>query len=162
MDGAVSFFEQESFSFSRFLPGFLLPGPIRYVPRTDSFITVSSTWQVESYKYQVLAVATDVKSKAESQSITSGKRITVSKFKALDILSIQNLLGNDQWRAVDSIKHCEKRLSLKKQSFWESEILSVKFQKTFFFFQTYESAQICATRVFFFHYSLATSMTIWV
>ncbi|XP_033629589.1 protein PTHB1-like isoform X2 [Asterias rubens] len=77
MDGAVSFFEQESFSFSRFLPGFLLPGPIRYVPRTDSFITVSSTWQVESYKYQVLAVATDVKSKAESQSITSGKRITM-------------------------------------------------------------------------------------
>ena len=78
MDGTVSFFEQESFSFSRFLPGFLLPGPLKYVPRTDSFVTVSSSWQVESYKYQVLAVATDVKTKEESQTITSGKRITVS------------------------------------------------------------------------------------
>ncbi|XP_038065523.1 protein PTHB1-like isoform X1 [Patiria miniata] len=77
MDGTVSFFEQESFSFSRFLPGFLLPGPLRYIPRTDSFVTVSSSWQVESYKYQVLAVATDVKTKEESQKITSGKRITM-------------------------------------------------------------------------------------
>ncbi|XP_022112018.1 protein PTHB1-like isoform X2 [Acanthaster planci] len=77
MDGTVSFFEQESFSFSRFLPGFLLPGPLKYIPRTDSFITVSSSWQVESYKYQVLAVATDAKTKEESQKITSGKRITM-------------------------------------------------------------------------------------
>ena len=50
MDGTVSIFEQESFSFSRFLPGALLPGPIKYVPRLDSFITVSSAWQVECYK----------------------------------------------------------------------------------------------------------------
>ncbi|PIK59409.1 hypothetical protein BSL78_03711, partial [Apostichopus japonicus] len=57
LDGTVSFFEQESFAFTRFLPNFLLPGPICYIPRTDSFITVSSSWQVESYKYQVLAVA---------------------------------------------------------------------------------------------------------
>lgn len=78
MDGTVSFFEQESFAFCRFLPGFLLPGPIKYIPRTDSFVTVSSSWQVESYKYQVLAVATDAKTKEESQKITSGKRITVS------------------------------------------------------------------------------------
>ncbi|XP_030830268.1 protein PTHB1 [Strongylocentrotus purpuratus] len=76
MDGTVSFFEQESFAFCRFLPGFLLPGPIKYIPRTDSFVTVSSSWQVESYKYQVLAVATDAKTKEESQKITSGKRIT--------------------------------------------------------------------------------------
>ncbi|XP_054754048.2 protein PTHB1-like isoform X1 [Lytechinus pictus] len=76
MDGTVSFFEQESFAFSRFLPGFLLPGPIKYIPRTDSFVTVSSSWQVESYKYQVLAVASDSKTKEESQKMTLGKRIT--------------------------------------------------------------------------------------
>ena len=29
-----------------------------------------------------------------------------------------NLLGNQQWRAVDSIQHCEKRLPLKYRSFW--------------------------------------------
>ena len=50
MDGTVSVFEQESFAFSRFLPGALLPGPMKYVPRTDSFVTVSSSRQLESYK----------------------------------------------------------------------------------------------------------------
>ncbi|KAL3855651.1 hypothetical protein ACJMK2_014858 [Sinanodonta woodiana] len=76
MDGTVSVFEQESFSFSRFLPGFVLPGPLVYVAKTDSFVTVSSSWQLECYKYQVLAVATDAKTKEESQNIKSGKRIT--------------------------------------------------------------------------------------
>lgn len=76
MDGTLSFFEQETFSFSRFLPGALLPGPIKYVPKLDSFVTVSSSWQVECYKYQVLATAVDVKTKEESQNIKSGKRVT--------------------------------------------------------------------------------------
>ena len=50
LDGTVSFFEQESFAFSRFLPGALLPGPLAYLDRTDSFITVSSSYQLEAYK----------------------------------------------------------------------------------------------------------------
>lgn len=50
-DGMLSFFEQESFAFGRFLPGFLLPGPLTYVAKTDSFLTVSSSLLVESYKY---------------------------------------------------------------------------------------------------------------
>lgn len=50
MDGMLSFFEQESFAFGRFLPGFLLPGPLKYVKRIDSFVTVSSSRMVESYK----------------------------------------------------------------------------------------------------------------
>lgn len=50
MDGMLMFFEQDSYSFGRFLPGFLLPGPLIYNPRTDSFLTVSSARQLESYK----------------------------------------------------------------------------------------------------------------
>ncbi|XP_068526492.1 protein PTHB1 isoform X7 [Anas acuta] len=50
MDGMLMLFEQESYAFGRFLPGFLLPGPLTYSSRTDSFITVSSCRQVESYK----------------------------------------------------------------------------------------------------------------
>lgn len=50
MDGMLMFFEQDSYSFGRFLPGFLLPGPLVYNPRTDSFLTVSSARQLESYK----------------------------------------------------------------------------------------------------------------
>lgn len=48
------FFEQDSYSFGRFLPGFLLPGPLLYNPRTDSFLTVSSARQLESYKWVLM------------------------------------------------------------------------------------------------------------
>lgn len=79
MDGMLMVFEQESYAFGRFLPGSLLPGPLAYSPRTDSFITVSSCRQVESYKFQVLAFATDadMKEEMEQQKIGSGKRLVV-------------------------------------------------------------------------------------
>ncbi|CAB1334321.1 unnamed protein product [Coregonus sp. 'balchen'] len=56
MDGMLMFFEQESYSFGRFLPGFLLPGPL----------------------YETLAVATDAETRqdAEQHSKTAGKRLT--------------------------------------------------------------------------------------
>ncbi|NXA49629.1 PTHB1 protein, partial [Nothocercus julius] len=79
MDGMLMLFEQESYAFGRFLPGFLLPGPLAYSSRTDSFITVSSCRQVESYKYQVLAFATDAdeRQETEQQKLGSGKRLMV-------------------------------------------------------------------------------------
>ncbi|XP_077667176.1 protein PTHB1 isoform X11 [Eretmochelys imbricata] len=77
MDGMLMLFEQESYAFGRFLPSFLLPGPLTYSSRTDSFITVSSCQQVESYKYQVLAFATDAdeRKETEQQKLSSGKRL---------------------------------------------------------------------------------------
>ena len=51
----------------------------------------------------------------------------------------QNLLGNEQGRAADSIKHFSEKS--------EKDLSGT------------ESTQIWATRVFFFHYSLATSRT---
>ncbi|XP_074697368.1 protein PTHB1 isoform X2 [Strix aluco] len=79
MDGMLMLFEQESYAFGRFLPGFLLPGPLTYSSRTDSFITVSSCRQVESYKYQVLAFATDAdeRQETEQQKLSSGKKLAV-------------------------------------------------------------------------------------
>ncbi|RWS09346.1 protein PTHB1-like isoform X1, partial [Dinothrombium tinctorium] len=59
LDGTLSFYEQESFAFSRFLPNFLLPGPVIYSPQNDSFIVNSSNWTLESYRYQSLAIAKD-------------------------------------------------------------------------------------------------------
>uniref|UniRef100_A0A4W5LC09 Bardet-Biedl syndrome 9 n=1 Tax=Hucho hucho TaxID=62062 RepID=A0A4W5LC09_9TELE len=67
MDGMLMFFEQESYSFGRFLPGFLLPGPLCYCSRTDTFLTVSSARQVESYKYETLAVATDAETRQDAE-----------------------------------------------------------------------------------------------
>lgn len=84
LDGTVSVFEQESYAFSRFLPNALIPGPLRYIPSTDCFITVSSRRQVECYKYQVLAVATDSKSKEESQNMKQGKRVTANWIYSLE------------------------------------------------------------------------------
>ncbi|XP_053570409.1 protein PTHB1 [Bombina bombina] len=77
MDGVLMFFEQESYAFGRFLPGFLLPGPLSYNPRADSFVTVSSCRQVESYKYQVLAFATDAdtRKETEQQKIGAAKKL---------------------------------------------------------------------------------------
>lgn len=79
MDGMLMVFEQESYAFGTFLPGSLLPGPLAYSARTDSFITVSSCRQVESYKYHVLAFATDAdkKQEMEQQKLGSGKRLVV-------------------------------------------------------------------------------------
>ena len=50
LDGTLSFFEQETFAFIRFLPGFLLPGPLVFLPYTDSFLTVTSDRRVEMYR----------------------------------------------------------------------------------------------------------------
>ncbi|GAB1608724.1 protein PTHB1 isoform X1 [Argonauta hians] len=76
LDGTVSVFEQESYAFTRFLPASFIPGPLHYVPSTDCLVTVSSSRNVECYKYQVLAVATDSKTKEESQNMKQGKRVT--------------------------------------------------------------------------------------
>ncbi|XP_046907324.1 LOW QUALITY PROTEIN: protein PTHB1, partial [Hypomesus transpacificus] len=78
MDGMLMFFEQDSYSFGRFLPGFLLPGPLCYCSRTDTLLTVSSARQVESYRYETLAVATDAETRQNSdqQGKTAGKRLT--------------------------------------------------------------------------------------
>ena len=71
MDGMLSIFEYESYSLSCFLPKVLLPGPFKYVPKTDSFITVSSNWELESYRYQNLA--TSAKSFERSSDSTNVK-----------------------------------------------------------------------------------------
>ncbi|XP_066998295.2 protein PTHB1 isoform X2 [Anabrus simplex] len=71
LDGALCFFEQETFAFIRFLPMFLLPGPLVYFPHTDSFLTVSSNRNAECYRYQVLAEAG-----GSDQDATSGRKIT--------------------------------------------------------------------------------------
>lgn len=77
VDGALSFFEQGSFAFTRFLPEFLLPGPFAYVSKTDSFVTVNTAFHFESYRFQTLAVATEAAKKPpdDADVILKGKRI---------------------------------------------------------------------------------------
>eukprot|EP00742_Colponemidia_sp_Colp-10_P002939 GILJ01003136.1.p1 GENE.GILJ01003136.1~~GILJ01003136.1.p1 ORF type:complete len:868 (-),score=153.08 GILJ01003136.1:19-2622(-) len=76
VDGVLAFFEQESFAFSRFLPNFLLPGPLCYVSKSDSIVTCNAQMQVESYKYTVLAAAAN-NVDADEASKGHGKKIQV-------------------------------------------------------------------------------------
>lgn len=64
-DGQLSFFECEVAAFSRFLPSFLIPGPLCYCTQSDSFITCSAAMELECYKYKVLATATGEKTSGD-------------------------------------------------------------------------------------------------
>lgn len=57
LDGLLTFFEQESFSFCCFLPDFLLPGPFGYLFRADVFLVSSSDWCLHAYRYKKLSEA---------------------------------------------------------------------------------------------------------
>ncbi|CAG9853875.1 unnamed protein product [Phyllotreta striolata] len=59
LDGTLEFFEQENRTFSCSLSNFLLPGPLVFVKKTDSFVTVDGNWSVVSYKYNALSEGGD-------------------------------------------------------------------------------------------------------
>lgn len=71
MDGQLSFYERESLAFARFLPQFLLPGPLCYNQGLDCIITCSSAYEVECYKYQTLAAAQAAATKTTGAAIGS-------------------------------------------------------------------------------------------
>ena len=73
-----------------------------------------------------------------------------------NICSHKNLLGNEQWRVVDSIKQCEKRLPLKVIS---HSITNKRLHLKPFIIHL--KAHKVMQHVFFVHCSLATSMTSW-
>mmetsp|Transcript_91337 Transcript_91337/g.263614 ORF Transcript_91337/g.263614 Transcript_91337/m.263614 type:complete len:862 (+) Transcript_91337:104-2689(+) len=78
LDGVLSFFEQDSFAFSRAIsPNFLLPGPICYMAKFDLFLVCSNSMCLEAYRYQVLAAAADNVDQAPGQEAASGKKVQV-------------------------------------------------------------------------------------
>ncbi|CAG7831161.1 unnamed protein product [Allacma fusca] len=74
LDGTLSFFEHEVFTFSRYLPGFLLPGPLAYVPPWDSFLTVTSSWNLQCFKYSSLVMSKD-DANVQTQETAVGKKL---------------------------------------------------------------------------------------
>lgn len=78
LDGVLSFFEQDSFAFNRMLTtNFLVPGPLCYMARTDSFITCNNSMCIEAYRYQVLAAAADNVDQDPNREGSSGKKVQV-------------------------------------------------------------------------------------
>ena len=53
MDGQLFLYHHDTPAFSCFLPDFLLPGPLRYIPRTDSFVTVNSSHFLQTFRYMI-------------------------------------------------------------------------------------------------------------
>lgn len=55
LDGELTVIEQEKIAFSKFLPNFLVPGPLCYAPHpVDGFITVNSQFECQCFRYNVL------------------------------------------------------------------------------------------------------------
>ena len=59
MDCRITVYEQDAEAFTRRLTDCLLPGPLCYVPATDSLVTCSSTLEIRSYKYGAVASSAD-------------------------------------------------------------------------------------------------------
>ena len=54
MDGKLQIFEHNSSAFTRQFVDCLYPGPLRYLPRLDAFLTVSTSCEAQCFRYQVL------------------------------------------------------------------------------------------------------------
>ncbi|GFR41608.1 hypothetical protein Agub_g2332 [Astrephomene gubernaculifera] len=69
-DGQLTFFEAEGQAFSRYLPAFLVPGPLAYVEAGDSFVTATAALELESYKYKVIAAASSDKATVHPKDLS--------------------------------------------------------------------------------------------
>lgn len=76
MDGQLMFYEQDHFSFSRQLEKTLIPGPMIYIPKIDSFVTCASDMFIVSYKYQAMASADDERKEVKG-GLNTAKRLVV-------------------------------------------------------------------------------------
>jgi len=72
MDGQLSFYKHDAHMFNCFLPDFLFPGPLGFVPRTIAIATVTAAHALQVFSYQTLSVA--------GSGLTSGTRDTGKKF----------------------------------------------------------------------------------
>ena len=58
LDGQLLFYQQDTFAFSRYLPGFLLPGAFAYIRSIDAFLLSTPRGEIECYRYTVLGEST--------------------------------------------------------------------------------------------------------
>ena len=75
MDGQLAFFTANKLSFARYLPSstFLCPGRLLYVPAIDGFLTCSSTFEVQCYRFSTLTQGTASETKDSEQL---GRKVT--------------------------------------------------------------------------------------
>ncbi|PRP80528.1 hypothetical protein PROFUN_11841 [Planoprotostelium fungivorum] len=74
-DGVLSFFEHDHFAFTRYLNNFLLPGPLCYIARTDSFVTANASMEIECYRYHNLALTGSDRALNEKEGDASRRKL---------------------------------------------------------------------------------------
>jgi len=75
LDGELTIIEQEKIVFSKFLPNFLVPGPLCYFPHPfDSLVTVNSQFLCESFRFSLLSSSSGGALASESDKDKEGRR----------------------------------------------------------------------------------------
>jgi Bardet-Biedl syndrome 9 protein len=92
MDGICSFFEQESPAFSRYLVNFLLPGPLSFVPKIDSFVTANTQLEIECYKYSNLAASAPDRAQEMNEGLSAKKKLQVTSVFLLFITQLDRMV----------------------------------------------------------------------
>jgi len=93
MDGLLSFFDDRAFLFARFLPLFLVPGPLIYVRDSDAFVTVNSSFELMAIKFHVISSSdsssntpsTNFSADLSSSAPPSGSVIEIGTTKRLQV-----------------------------------------------------------------------------
>ncbi|KAI3379645.1 hypothetical protein SNEBB_009966 [Seison nebaliae] len=87
IDGLLLIYCQGTFHFQNFLPKFLIPGPITYLPSNDMIATISTAYCVEAYRYQDLAMCTSEEGKDEGKVLQCNWSLNIGEY-AIDLYSI--------------------------------------------------------------------------
>jgi Bardet-Biedl syndrome 9 protein len=136
LDGELLVIEQERIAFSKFLPNFLVPGPICYAPApVDGFVTVNSQFEVELFRYGSLSTSSGGEIAQESDKDKEGKRakpdwtttLGESAYSVIVARHTQNLQGQGIFDIIVLGEHT---------IFWLDKAGVVKQQKRLDFFPT--------------------------
>eukprot|EP00960_Hanusia_phi_P040174 754286-Hanusia_phi.AAC.3 len=75
LDGELLFIEHEQVTFSKFLPNFLVPGPMCYLPHPlDAIITVNSQFECQCFKYSTLSSSSGGNIASDEDRVKENKR----------------------------------------------------------------------------------------
>jgi Bardet-Biedl syndrome 9 protein len=78
-DGCLAVFEHETAAVQRYLPNFIVPGPICYISKLDAFITATGSFTIECFKYQNLGSEGASGSSAAAASLQSDWSVNVGE-----------------------------------------------------------------------------------
>ena len=71
LDGQLYVFEGGQQVHVTFFDDFLMPGPLAYLPSTDSFVTCASSYELHSYSYASIIQASQTKAEAATAAATA-------------------------------------------------------------------------------------------